>query len=54
MMIPTATPPNAIIFGSHKLTIPAMAKAGLWLNLLGVLVVTGFAYGFIGLMVTAL
>jgi sodium-dependent dicarboxylate transporter 2/3/5 len=32
-MLPVATPPNAIIYGSGKVTIPHMAKAGLWLNI---------------------
>jgi solute carrier family 13 (sodium-dependent dicarboxylate transporter), member 2/3/5 len=32
-MLPVATPPNAIVYGSGKVTIPHMAKAGLWLNI---------------------
>lgn len=39
-MLPVATPPNAIVFGSGRITIPQMAKAGIVLNVLGVLVVT--------------
>ncbi|MEJ2540719.1 MAG: anion permease, partial [Gemmatimonadota bacterium] len=39
-MLPVATPPNAIVFGSDYLTIPQMARAGLVLNLLAVGVVT--------------
>jgi len=36
-MLPVATPPNAIVFSSQRLSIMDMAKAGLILNLLGVL-----------------
>ncbi len=39
-MLPVATPPNAIVFASGYITIPQMAKAGLFLNLLGVLVIS--------------
>lgn len=41
-MLPVATPPNAIIFGSRQVTIPQMARTGVWLNLAGILVITFF------------
>ena len=47
-MLPVATPPNAIVFGSGKITIPEMAKAGLWLNILGILFVTALTMLLIG------
>jgi sodium-dependent dicarboxylate transporter 2/3/5 len=39
-MLPVATPPNAIVFGSGWVSIPKMSKAGLILNLLGAGIVT--------------
>jgi sodium-dependent dicarboxylate transporter 2/3/5 len=39
-MLPTATPPNAIIFGTNRLRISTMARTGFLLNMIGVLVVT--------------
>ncbi|RPG43813.1 MAG: DASS family sodium-coupled anion symporter [Gammaproteobacteria bacterium TMED112] len=42
-MLPVATPPNAIVYGSEKFTIAQMMKAGLYFNILGILVVTAFS-----------
>jgi sodium-dependent dicarboxylate transporter 2/3/5 len=39
-MLPVATPPNAIVFGSGLLTIPKMARAGAVLNVIGIVVVS--------------
>lgn len=39
-MLPVATPPNAIVFGSGYVTIPQMAKTGLGLNVVGVVLIT--------------
>ena len=39
-MMPVATPPNAIVYGSGKITIPQMAKAGLVMNILGIILLS--------------
>ena len=39
-MLPVATPPNAIVFGSGLIRVPQMAKAGFLLNILGITVVS--------------
>ena len=39
-MLPVATPPNAIVFASGLLNIPKMIRAGLVLNLIGIIVVS--------------
>jgi solute carrier family 13 (sodium-dependent dicarboxylate transporter), member 2/3/5 len=46
-MMPVATPPNAIVYGSGHVTIPQMARAGLFLNLLFAVLITLLGYGLI-------
>jgi sodium-dependent dicarboxylate transporter 2/3/5 len=43
-MLPVATPPNAIIFGSGYLKITEMVKAGFVLNLTGAILITLLVY----------
>jgi len=47
-MLPVATPPNAIVFGSGLLRIPQMARAGFWFNLSGVFLVTLVSHVLVG------
>lgn len=39
-MLPVATAPNAIIYGSHHVPIQAMVRQGVVMNLIGVIVIT--------------
>jgi len=43
-MRPVATPHNAVVFGSGHVTIQQMIRAGFWLNLAGVVLITVLAY----------
>lgn len=38
-MLPVATPPNAIVFASGEVPIRAMIRAGIWLNLVGIVLI---------------
>jgi sodium-dependent dicarboxylate transporter 2/3/5 len=38
-MMPVATPPNAIIFGSGRIRIGEMARVGVFINIIGVMVI---------------
>jgi sodium-dependent dicarboxylate transporter 2/3/5 len=39
-MLPVATAPNTIVFGSRKLDVKDMASAGFLIDLAGILVIT--------------
>jgi sodium-dependent dicarboxylate transporter 2/3/5 len=52
-MMPVGTPPNAIVFGTGLVTIPDMIRAGVLLNLAGILVNTALAFLLIGPLLAA-
>jgi len=39
-MLPVATPPNAVVYGTGRIPIDFMVKTGFWLNIVGVCTVT--------------
>ena len=43
-MLPVATPPNAVVFGSKILKIDDMIKKGFWMNLVSILILTAAVY----------
>jgi sodium-dependent dicarboxylate transporter 2/3/5 len=46
-MLPVATAPNAVIYSTGNMTIPQMARAGLWLNILGSFIISALCYTLI-------
>ena len=52
-MLPIATPPNAIVFGSGHIQMQEMRKSGFWLNLICILILTTLTY-FLGSHIIAL
>jgi sodium-dependent dicarboxylate transporter 2/3/5 len=43
-MLPVATPPNAIVFGSGKISMGRMVRTGIILNLVGIMLITLLIY----------
>ncbi|MBI5867002.1 MAG: DASS family sodium-coupled anion symporter [candidate division Zixibacteria bacterium] len=43
-MMPVGTPPNAIVFGTGLVRMPQMMKAGFWLNIIGIVIITALTY----------
>ncbi|WP_223276013.1 SLC13 family permease [Algoriphagus aquimarinus] len=43
-MLPVATPPNAVVFGSGYLEMKDMVSAGFWLNVISIILVTLMVY----------
>ena len=49
-MLPVATPPNAVVFGTGYITMPQMAKTGFGLNIIGILLVIALALTWLPLI----
>ena len=43
-MLPVATPPNAVVFGSGYLRIPDMVSKGFFMNIISIIILTFFVY----------
>ena len=39
-MMPVATPPNAVVFATHRVPMARMARAGIWMNVLMAAIIT--------------
>ncbi|MCL7991861.1 MAG: anion permease, partial [marine benthic group bacterium] len=46
-MLPVATPPNAIVYGSGAVEMTDMVRAGVWINLLFTLLITAASRVFV-------
>jgi sodium-dependent dicarboxylate transporter 2/3/5 len=49
-MLPVATPPNAVVFGTGYITMPQMAKTGFGLNIIGIFLVIALALTWLPLI----
>lgn len=44
-MLPVATAPNAVVFGTGQIGIQTMVRWGIWVNVLGAVVISGVVFG---------
>ena len=45
-MLPVATAPNAVVYDTGRVPMHAMMRYGLWLNLVGIVLIPLFMYFF--------
>lgn len=50
-MLPVGTPPNALVFGTGLVTIQQMCRAGLWLNLISIVLITVATFALVAPLV---
>lgn len=43
-MLPVATPPNAVVFASGKISMQDMVKAGFWMNITSIIILSIYVY----------
>ena len=49
-MLPVSTPPNAIMYGSGRVSIVHMIRAGLWMDILGFVLLVGMLFALLPLL----
>jgi len=49
-MLPVATPPNALVFGSGYIQMNDMVRTGVWLNLISIVLLTLIVYFFLPML----
>ncbi|MFN5710849.1 MAG: anion permease, partial [Bacteroidota bacterium] len=45
-MLPVATAPNSIVYGSGMIQVKDMYRIGLWVNIVGIMLIVLFSYFF--------
>lgn len=51
-MLPIATPPNAIVFSTGKVSISTMASTGFWINIIMAVIISIYSYLFLEMAFT--